>query len=409
MINLRMLKLSDKTIWICMSFLIAVGFLAIFSVTYKTALNENHSALFYLSKQFGSFIVGLIGMAFFAYLDYNHLKKVAIPLYIGMLLLLVFVLFQGTSAYGAQRWINLGLLSFQPSEITKLVVIIALAAYFTNRQGKSNPLLTLSIMGIPFLLIFKQPDLGTALVIAAISFGMLIWDKSSPIMLAMVVTPFLSLIFRPNIFLWLFYIFMVWFFLYFSRVKLWDMLIILGLNIGVGVAFPIIWGLLKEYQRMRIIAFLNPGIDPYGMGYHTMQSVIAVGSGGFLGKGFLQGTQTQLHFIPEQHSDFIYSAITEEFGFVGAMMVLFVLFVLIRKAVIIAGEASDYFGGTLVCGSAVMLMFHTLISIGMVLGVMPVVGIPLPFVSFGGTALIVNMILVGIIQSVAMRRRDLIF
>ena len=392
-----------------MSFLIAVGFLAIFSVTYKTALNENHSALFYLSKQFGSFIVGLIGMAFFAYLDYNHLKKVAIPLYIGMLLLLVFVLFQGTSAYGAQRWINLGILSFQPSEITKLVVIIVLATYFTKRQGKSNPLLTLFIMGLPFLLIFKQPDLGTALVVAAISFGMLIWDKSSPIILAMIVTPFLSLMCRPNILLWCFYIFMVWFFLYFSRVKLWDMLIILGLNIGVGVAFPIIWGLLKEYQRMRIIAFLNPGIDPYGMGYHTMQSVIAVGSGGFLGKGFLQGTQTQLHFIPEQHSDFIYSAITEEFGFVGAMMVLFVLFVLIRKAFIIAGEARDYLGGILVCGAAMMIFFHVFISIGMVLGIMPVVGIPLPFVSFGGTALIVNMILVGIIQSVAMRRRDLIF
>src|SRR3989339_135402 len=345
MINLRMLKLSDKTIWFCMFFLIAVGFLAILSVTYKTVLNENHSALFYLSKQFGSFIVGLIGMAFFAYLDYNHLKKVAIPLYIGML----------------------------------------------------------------FLLIFKQPDLGTALVIAAISFGMLIWDKSSPIMLAMVVTPFLSLIFRPNIFLWLFYIFMVWFFLYFSRVKMSDMLIIMGLNIGVGIALPLIWGFLKEYQRMRIIAFLNPGVDPHGAGYHTLQSIIASGSGGFLGKGFLQGTQTQLHFIPEQHSDFIYSAITEEFGFVGAMMVLFVLFVLIRKAFIIAGEARDYLGGILVCGAAMMIFFQVFISIGMGLGIIPVVGIQVPFVSFGGTALIVNMILVGIIQSVAMRRRDLIF
>lgn len=409
MINLRMLKLSDKTIWLCMLFLVIVGFLAVFSSTCKVGINNRYDAFYYLIKQFWALIVGFLGMIFFAYIDYDHLKKIVIPLYVGVLLLLFYVLSHGASAYGAQRWIDLGPFSFQPSEITKLVVIITLAAYFNKVKNRFRAIPSLLISGIPFLLIFKQPDLGTALVIIAISLGMIIWDSSSPIVLTMISTPIISLVFRGNIFIWLIYLFVLWGVLYFSRVKFFDLLSIMLLNIFVGIAFPIVWGLLREYQRMRIITFLNPSLDPHGLGYHTLQSIIATGSGGFFGKGFLSGTQTQLHFIPEQHSDFIYSVITEEFGFIGAILVLIALVLLIRRILIIAEEARDYFGGLLACGISVMLLFHVFVSIGMVVGVMPVVGIPLPFISFGGTALIVDMILIGIVQSIAMRRRSLIF
>ena len=406
MINLRMLKATDNVIWACTAFLITVSFLSIFSVIYSNGLLV---AFQFLQRQFGALIIGLIGMALFAYMDYHHLKKIAFPLYLIILLLLVYVLIKGNVVSGAARWISFGPISFQPSEITKLTVILSLATYFNWMKDRARILPAAVIAGIPFLLIFKQPDLGTALVIIAISLGMLVWNKTSPIMLIMVATPIFSLLLRPNIYVWISYLLVLWVILYFSRVKLLDLIIIMGINIGIGIAFPIIWGMLREYQKMRIIAFVNPGIDPHGSGYHTLQSLVAVGAGGLFGRGFLHGSQTQLRFIPEQHSDFIYSAVAEEFGLIGAGLVLFALITLIRRAFKIADESSDYFGGILVAGAAVMLGFHTFVSIGMVLGVMPVVGIPLPFVSFGGTALIINMILVGIIQNVAMRREKLIF
>ncbi len=406
MINFRMLKATDPIIWYCLIFLLITSFSAIFSVNYAWGTAQ---AFQLLGKQFGALIIGVIGMAIFAYFDYRHLKLLAIPLYLIMMVLLVYVLFRGSVVSGASRWIHLGFFSFQPSEITKLVVILALAAYFDQTKEKAKILPALIIACIPFLLIFKQPDLGTALVIVAISLGMLVWNKTSPVLLVTIATPIFSLIIRPNLYLWLVYILVLWGILYFSRLDFVDLLLVMAINIGVGIAFPLIWGMLREYQRMRIVAFINPGIDPHGLGYHTMQSLVAVGSGGIFGRGFLHGSQTQLHFIPEQHSDFIFSSIAEEFGMIGAGLVIFALITLIRRAYIIADESADYFGGILVCGAATMLGFHAFLSIGMVLGVMPVVGIPLPFVSFGGTALIVDMILIGIIQNVAMRRQKLIF
>lgn len=409
MINFRMLKASDGIIWIAVAFLIAVSFISIFSVTFKSDAKNGFDFLSYIQRQAGSLVIGLCGLAVFSYLDYRNLKNFAIPLYIIMLFLLVFVIFGGTQASGASRWISLGFLSFQPSEITKLIVIITLAAYFDNLRNGARSFVVLLLAGIPAFLIFKQPDLGTALVVIAIALGMLIWNKTSYMTITMVLTPIFSLLLRPNFIVWLVYLLILWGILYFSRVSLIDLLLILAINIGVGIAFPIIWGMLKEYQKVRIISFLNPNVDPFGAGYHTLQSIIAVGAGGIFGRGFLSGTQTQLHFIPEQHSDFIYSAVAEEFGFIGAVLVLLALFAIARRAFIIADESRDYFGSILAAGGAVMISFHTLVSVGMVLGVMPVVGIPLPFVSFGGTALIIDLILIGIIQSVAMRRQKLIF
>ena len=262
MINFRMLKLSDNIIWICMFFLILTSFLAIFSVTRQNP-ETRYDSLYYFMKQFGALIVGFICMAFFAYLDYNHLKKFAIPLYVGMLFLLAFVLFHGSTVSGAQRWISLGPLSFQPSEITKLVVIITLATFFDVRKGKSNVIPALLIAGVPFLLIFKQPDLGTALVIIAIALGMLIWDKTSPIMITMVLTPIVSLMCRPNIYLWIAYILILWGLLYFSRVNLTDLLIIMGINIGVGIfLLESFTSDLFSYKAVKYVYKLVPAIKP---------------------------------------------------------------------------------------------------------------------------------------------------
>jgi len=409
MINLRMLRVADRSLFISVFFLIVVGFVMIASSTYFAELKAGRDALFYIKRQINAALLGLILMSFAAYIDYRRLKSFAPFLYVLMLILLAAGHFFGVAAQGAQRWLTLGSISFQPSEVAKLFMIITLASYFDIRKERSNIIVPLLMTAIPFFLVFKQPDLGTALVIAALAFGMLVWNRYSPLILTMVATPFLSIFLRHNLYLWIFYIIVLWLMLYLSRVKLLDTIIIMSLNIGAGIAFPIIWGMLKGYQQMRILAFLNPGLDPHGMGYHTLQSKIAIGAGGLLGEGLFRGSQTQLQFIPIQHSDFIFSAIGEELGLIGSIFVLSLFLNIIWRALILAQEAEDYFGSILAAGIAIFIGFHTFVNIGMTLGLLPVVGIPLPFVSYGGTSLVINMTAIGILQSIAMRRQKLIF
>lgn len=407
-----MLKLSDMWLWLSAGGLIIIGLLAIFSVTFPLQVKAGGDALLFVKRQLFSFLLGGIGLCIFSYLDYKHLKKAAPYLYGFMLVILLLVLFSHTGIKGAQRWFQLGPFSFQPSEISKIIIIVCLAAFFTERRklrGVWDALLLLVMVGVPFFLIFKQPDLGTALVYFFILIGLLTSSWSAPKLLVLLVTPIISILLRPVPWLWIIYLLCLCLILFLSRASFWDWIMILGLNIAVGIALPFIWGMLKVYQQQRILAFLNPGSDPYGAGYHSMQSKIAIGSGGFFGKGFLRGTQTQLQFIPEQHSDFIFSAVGEEFGFIGAALTLALFAVFVWRALVLAEEARDIFGTLLAAGIAVMLTFHATANIGMTMGIVPVVGIPLPFVSYGGSSLLMNMIALGILQSIAMRRQKLIF
>jgi rod shape determining protein RodA len=412
MINFRLLKLSDPGVWLAIGGLLFFSFLAVFSATYRLQIKIGADPFTFVIRQFVALLMAGAGLALFAYLDYRHLQKAAAILYGLTIGLLLVVLFGGAAASGAQRWIALGPLSFQPSELSKLTLIIMLSAFLAQRQKVSGPWETgimLALVGLPFLLIFKQPDLGTALVFGAIFIGMLAQAESSPRLLILLVTPLLSLFLRPVFFLWLAYLVVLVLILFLTRADWLDWLLVLGVNIGVGVALPYMWSMLKGYQQNRIIAFINPAADPYGAGYHTLQSKIAIGSGGLWGKGFLQGSQTQLQFIPEQHSDFIFSVIGEEFGLLGSLLVVGLFGLLIWRALVIADEARDRFGKMLATGVAVMLVFHVLANIGMALGMLPVVGIPLPLLSYGGTSLFMNLAALGILQSVAMRRHKLIF
>jgi rod shape determining protein RodA len=412
MFNLRMLKLSDPVLWIVTGALVLIGFLAIFSTTCSMQIKLGLDPLFFVKRQLLSLLVGIAGLAIFAYLDYRHLKKIAPVFYIVMLALLAAILFVGSAGQSAQRWFQLGPFSFQPSELSKIVIVICLAAFFSTKKKLNNVWdagLLLLLVGVPFVLIFKQPDLGTALVFVFILIGMLTSSWSSPKLLVMLLTPMLSVLLRPFFYVWIVYLLLLALVLFLTRASLWDWVLILGINIAVGVALPFIWGMLKAYQRQRIIAFLNPGLDPHGAGYHSLQSKIAIGSGGFFGKGFLRGSQTQLQYIPEQHSDFIFSAIGEEFGFIGALTVLTLFGLFIWRALMVSSEALDPFGGLLASGIAAMAAFHVLANVGMTLGLLPVVGMPLPFVSFGGSSLLMNLISLGILQSVYMRRKKIIF
>ena len=411
MLNLRLLKLSDALLWIAIAVLISIGLLAIFSSTGSMQLKLGIDPWLYVKRQFIALLVGMAGLTLFCYLDYKHFKKAAPYFYGVMLLGLIIILFAGSGSQGAQRWFQLGFFSFQPSEISKIIMAICLAGFFSERKklGTLDALTLLGLVGLPFILIFKQPDLGTALVFVVILVGMLSASRSSPKLLALLVTPMLSMLFRPILILWLIYLLTLGLILFLRRSSFMDWLLIFGVNIGVGLAMPLIWGVLKVYQRERILSFLNPASDPYGAGYHSLQSMIAIGSGGFFGKGFLHGTQTQLQFIPEQHSDFIFSAIGEEFGFIGAIIVICLFAVVIWRGLKIAAESIDNFCSLLAYGIVVMTAFHVFANIGMTLGLLPVVGIPLPFISYGGSSLLMNLIAIGILQSIAMRRQKIIF
>ena len=335
-----------------------------------THINQGVINYDFVVKQGVAFVFNLLIVLFFSRYDYTKLKRFAKPLYGINLIVLLAVMFVGTSALGAQRWIQLGPITIQPAEFSKLIMIICTAALLSDRIGKLNTwrsLLPIALfVGIPFLLVLKQPDLGTSLVFLAIALGML----------------------------------------FISNIKM--SLLRNAAIVGIILA-PIGWHFLKDYQKSRILVFLDPNADPFGAGYHIIQSKIAIGSGELFGKGLFQGTQSQLNFLPENHTDFIFSVIGEELGFLGCLFILFLYFILIYRGLITAKECKDPFGMLLATGIVSMWAFQILVNVGMTCGIMPVTGIPLPFMSYGVSALTTNMMAMGILMSIYMRQQTMIF
>ncbi|SEA55180.1 cell elongation-specific peptidoglycan biosynthesis regulator RodA [Desulfuromusa kysingii] len=298
--------------------------------------------------------------------DYRHLEHFAVHFYGLSVGMLIYVLLVGKTAMGAARWIDLGVFNVQPGEVIKIAMILLLARIFAKT---ANPLgynlvelwVPALWLFLPVVLILKEPDLGTAVMVLFIAGTMLL----------------------------------------FAGIKR-ATLISLGI-IGVLVAIAGWFG-LHDYQRARIRTFMNPEADPLGSGYHIIQSKIAVGSGGFWGKGFVQGTQSQLSFLPERHTDFAFSVFAEEWGFVGSFTLLFVYLFLIVWGLYIARRAADRFGLFLAVGVTAMIFWHIVVNLGMVIGLLPVVGVPLPLFSYGGTSMVTTMIGVGLLMNVSMRR-----
>ncbi|MGJ3253325.1 MAG: rod shape-determining protein RodA [Elainellaceae cyanobacterium] len=326
---------------------------------------------------------------------------------------LLAVMFVGTDALGAQRWITLFGFNVQPSEFAKLGLIITLAGVLHESTASRIPsvLKALAITALPWGLVFLQPDLGTSLVFGAITLGMLYWANANPGWLILLISPLVSAIlfslFLPGWFIWLSIIVAI------AWISLpWKWIGALGaavINLISGELGKIFWGLLKDYQKDRLILFLDPDKDPLGGGYHLIQSRIAIGAGELWGRGLNQGTQTQLNFIPEQHTDFIFSAIGEELGFIGCFTVLVVFWLICLRLVIIAQNAKDNFGSLLAIGVLSMIVFQVTVNVGMTIGLAPVTGIPLPWVSYGRSALLTNFIAIGLVESVANFRHRLRF
>jgi rod shape determining protein RodA len=327
---------------------------------------------------------------------------------------LLIVIFLGTTANGAQSWLAIGEFYIQPSEFAKIGVIITLASVMQERGAATIPMVlkVLLITALPWSLIMLQPDLGTSLVFGAITLGMLYWGNANPGWLLILISPIVSAVlfglFLPGWLAWVVLMLIIaWRTLPWAWTGSFSVAVV---NLVAGGLGKFTWdNVLQPYQRDRLALFLNPDQDPLGGGYHLIQSRIAIGAGQLFGRGLNQGTQTQLSFIPEQHTDFIFSAIGEELGFVGCALVLLIYWLICLRLVLIAQNAKDNFGSLIAIGVLSMIVFQVLINIGMTIGLAPVTGIPLPWLSYGRSALLTNFIAVGLVESITNHRHRLKF
>jgi len=348
----------DKLLFTLTLLTAIIGIIAIFSAT--RSLNSNSQVI----VQGASFLIGIVMILLLSNINYNTFGYLSVPIYIVCVLLLISVLFLGsTGNWGARSWIRIGPIGIQPSEICKIGFAITFAKHLSKVKNAINKPLTIITL-IAHLLVFlvlimMQPDAGSAMVFCFM---------------------FIVMIFTAGI----------------------SYKYIIPSTLAFIAASPILYFfVLSDYQKHRIQVFFNPELDKLGSGYNVIQSKIAVGSGRLFGKGFLRGTQNQMGFLPTKHTDFIFSVISEEFGFLGSVLVVLLLFLIISRCIKIAQESSDSFGKYLCIGIASMLIFHTFENIGMCIGLMPVTGIPLPFISYGGTSLLTNMIAIGLVLSVS--------
>lgn len=382
-------KKLDRTLLITVAMIILLGLVIIYSATKPSellpaaeAVSTGDDPFAYVKKQMVMVLLGTGMMIMMLYIRYEDLLKHVKFLYVLNLIMLGAVLIMGDSALGAQRWIAIGpnqFFRFQPSEFSKLLIIICFAAYLNSRSNKLNRLRDLlpcfAYIGVPVLLVLKQPDLGTALVFLAIMFGMLFVAGARPWLLTGIIAGGIG---TASLWIWAHNEFQLW--------------------------IP-----LKEYQLKRLIAFIDPWKDLYGTGYNIIQSQIAIGQGGFWGRGLFNGSQTHGNFLPIQETDFIFSVVGEELGFIGVLLLLVLFFIVIYRCILIAINARDRFGALLAAGIVSMLTIHVLINVGMNSGIMPVTGIPLPMFSYGGTSMITNLTALGLLLNINMRRKKILF
>ncbi len=315
--------------------------------------------------QFSNFVVGFAALWIVANMPLHWLMRIAVPMYVVGVLLLIAVALFGEISHGARRWLNLGVATVQPSELMKVAVPLMMAWYFEKNEATlkfKNYFIATVLFLVPVGLIMRQPDLGTSILIGASGFYVLFLAGLS-----------------------------------------WR--IIIGAGLAALVSAPFLWNALHDYQRHRILMLFDPSQDALGKGYHTIQGMIAVGSGGILGKGYLNGTQTHLDFLPERTTDFIFAVWSEEFGFIGNLLLLGLYVFVIGRGFIITANASTYFT-RLMAGSITLTFFtYTFVNMGMVSGILPVVGVPLPLVSYGGTAILTLMLGFGVLMSIHTHQR----
>jgi rod shape determining protein RodA len=356
--------------------------------------------------------VALVGSIFVLRVPVIWLEWAAQPFYAAALLMLVLALFVGSGAGTAASmsgWLTLGPIRLQPAEFAKVATIMMMARVLASWREAPASLRVLwkplAVAAVPAALVMMQPDLGTALVFGVIVFAMLFWAGTPPILLFFLASPLIALILSVNTWVWGAWLILIGFALYLYKAYLAEALTIWLANAAAGaVALPL-WNKLAPYQQNRFLVFLDPEIDPRGAGYNLIQSQVAIGSGGLWGKGFLEGTQKRLAFLPEQHTDFIFSVIGEELGFLGVAAVLVGFGLIFWRLVRVAERAPDPFASLIPFGLLGSWFAHVLVNTGMTVGVMPITGIPLPFLSYGGSFLVMNILAVAMVERIAAESR----
>jgi rod shape determining protein RodA len=384
--------------------LTAVGIALIFSARYTSDVVAH-----YYLRQMAWLALSLVLFFVVIRIPLRFYEVFAYPLLAVAVVLLVVVLFKGRGVGGAMRWFDFGPFHFQPSEWAKLAVVVA-AARFLSTTHRTSPWVKLlalaTICGVPALLVLKEPDLGTAMVFGAIFLGMVAWANIPAWTLALILTPFISLVAAASVTAWLVFFTLLILALVITRPGFWPSVGMAAVNLAAGIATPILWNRLHDYQKMRVLIFLDPSRDPQGAGYQIIQSKVAIGSGGLFGKGFLAGSQTHLKFLPAQHTDFVFAVLGEEFGLFGATLILLLLAILIIRGFWFAQKTRNRFGSYLAAGISSVLLFHVVVNIGMTLGMFPVTGLPLPYLSYGGSALLAMWANVAIMMVVAERWQE---
>ncbi|MCJ7812174.1 rod shape-determining protein RodA [bacterium] len=386
-----------------MAFLIVIGFLCLYSVIAGREMTPLHTNF---GKQLIWFFLGFVIFLFILFSPFQLFFRSAYFLYAVSVVLLLIVLFYSSGR--VHRWISLGNFQFQPSEFSKVATMLALARYLSlQKEGclKWRQLwIPLSLVIIPVLLILKQPDVGTASVFFAILITMVIWAGMTLKTTLLILIPCLALVcgFHVSIFIGFFIV--LFFGCLITKISWWKTVTICGLCFFLGLFSPVVWSTFESYQQQRILIFLGIKANPRGAAYQVIQSRIAIGSGGVLGKGFMHGSQTQLRFLPEQHTDFIFSVLGEEFGFIGVMTVLVVFLFLFSRLIHTAKTARNPFGGLVAVGCVSILAFQFFVNVGMTVGLVPVTGLPLPFLSYGGSSLVMTLVLMGLVMNVSAQR-----
>ncbi|MFO7815823.1 MAG: rod shape-determining protein RodA [Halanaerobiales bacterium] len=375
--NKRLFKNINIYIPIIIILLIIIGMFAIASAVEINRLDSEGSI--YLKKQIIAAVIGLIIAIFIQFFDYRIFKEYYQLIFGSMIIILFMTHLYGSNIGGGRRWLDIGFINFQPSEVSKIVLILVLATILEHKDelnSLKDLVLPFLYFLIPFVLIVLENDLGTALVLLVILVVMLyVAGFNKKFLYGFFGGGFLTIV------------------------------ALISSHIYFNTPLPF----LKEYQLNRLIAFVNPNIDPQGIGYNIIQSKIAIGSGRLTGKGLFGGTQNQLNFLPEKHTDFIFSVIGEEFGFIGIFIVIVLFIILFWQLFNIAFEAKDRFGKLVVSGITAMFFFHVVENIGMTMGVMPITGIPLPFISYGGTSMVTSLIAIGIVLNINIRKKKLHF
>jgi rod shape determining protein RodA len=353
----------DWTLFILVLALAGVGLVSVISASYAGSQRTLDPLVI---RQLIWIAAGTAAMLIAVLVDYRALQAYAYPFYVAVLGLLIAVMVAGHATGGSRRWINLGVFHLEPSELAKLAVVLVMVRYLREEPPKGGwglrqMIIPLILLGIPTALVLKQPDLGTALILVLIT---------------------VTLVFVGGL--------------------NWRTMLVLAM--AAMFAAPLSWHYLKPYQRQRLVSFINPQADPLGSGYHIIQSEIAIGAGGPFGKGFLKGTQARLNFLPEQSTDFIFAVFAEEFGLAGSLLLLTLYAGVIARGAWIARHARDRFGALLAVGLTAIVFWQVAINIGMAAGMLPVVGITLPLVSYGGSSLIAMMAAMGILISINTRR-----